>query len=87
MPTELDEKQAKCYLDRYADVKSQFGSDKATAVQKAQEHWKEKGRNAGRDSSCEFVVMTQEEAQCYLYRYPDVAALYGTNNTDSVAKA
>ena len=77
-PIELDEKQAQCYLKRYEDVRQSTLGD----VVRAQEHWKATGRNQGRDSSCEFTVMTTDEASCYLYRYHELAAKFGTNNTE-----
>jgi hypothetical protein len=40
-PIEIDEKQAKCYNDRYEDVKTATLGD----IVKAQEHWKATGRN------------------------------------------
>jgi hypothetical protein len=31
--------------------------------------------------------MTKDEASCYLYRYHELAAKFGTNNTGSIEKA
>lgn len=45
----ISDKQAICYLDRYADLKSAYGND----LEKAKQHWKYYGCNENRNFSCQ----------------------------------
>jgi len=58
---------AKCYSDRYPDLKAAFGEN----FDKLKGHWLQYGQNEKRNKFC-YKDMTEEEAQCYIDRYPDI---------------
>jgi len=72
IPTEADS-LAECYGARYWDLRAAFGTDKAAL---GGHYTTNGGTTEGRSNSC---TLSDEEAQCYLDRYPAVQAYAGTN--------
>jgi len=87
-----------CYLSRYADLRSAFGTD----VAKAAQHFMNNGNAEGRDCSCEglqcisssdcsslqMCMSSQCEScnwGCYLERYADLKAAFGDNYESAAA--
>jgi hypothetical protein len=86
----LTDTEAQCYLNRYSDLKKEFGTDLfATKF-----HWMTYGFNEGRDPSCPgstitptpdpkpapiYKNLTDIEAQCYLDRYSDLKYAFKTD--------
>ena len=73
IPTEADS-LSECYGARYWDLRAAFGTDKAALGG----HYTTYTTNGSetRSNSC---TLSDEEAQCYLDRYPAVQAYAGTN--------
>ena len=73
IPTEADS-LSECYGARYGDLRAAFGTDKAALGG----HYTTYTTNGSetRSNSC---TLSDEEAQCYLDRYPAVQAYAGTN--------
>ena len=73
IPTEADS-LSECYGARYGDLRAAFGTDKAALGG----HYTSYTTNGSetRSNSC---TLSDEEAQCYLDRYPAVQAYAGTN--------
>jgi len=73
IPTEADS-LSECYGARYWDLRAAFGTDKAALGG----HYTTTTTNGSetRSNSC---TLSDEEAQCYLDRYPAVQAYAGTN--------
>merc|ERR1711981_694141 len=70
----LNNKEAKCYLERYPDLRKAFKMNK----KKAKKHWFKNGIKEGRTYEC---VMSNKEAGCYLNRYPDLKKAFGNNKS------
>jgi hypothetical protein len=49
-PNDLTDAQAQCYLNRYQDLRAAFGYNNIAA---AKQHWKDHGKNEGRDFTCD----------------------------------
>ena len=73
VPTEADS-LSECYGARYWDLRAAFGSDKAALSGHYTTYTTNGSEN--RSNSC---TLSDEEAQCYLDRYPAVQAYAGTN--------
>ncbi|MBU2219955.1 hypothetical protein KJ665_02310, partial [Patescibacteria group bacterium] len=79
----LTDAQAQCYLDRYADLRNAFGANNISA---AKQHWLNHGCPSSshvesRDASCSVPnALTSAQAQCYLNRYSDLKAAFGSTN-------
>ena len=65
---ELTKEQAKCYADRYTDIKT---GDTPTTFETIQSHWQNTGIAEKRNKLC-VDDLTDEEAKCYIDRYPDI---------------
>lgn len=65
---DIDNEQAKCYLERYPDL-----SQALTGLDAAKRHWRQFGHKEKRNKHC-MADMDDEMAQCYLSRYSDVVA-------------
>jgi hypothetical protein len=70
----LNNKEAKCYLERYPDLRKAFKMNK----KKAKKHWFEFGIKENRTYEC---VMSNKEAQCYINRYPDLKKAFKNNKS------
>lgn len=75
----MTDKEAQCYLDRYADLRGVIGT-----LNDAKKHWENHGRREKRIKACE-GPLTEAEAKCYLERYKDLAELRG--KADAITKA
>lgn len=75
-------REAKYYLYRYADLQKQFGKKNYKA---AIRHWRTQGRKEKRNKLA-YKELTDDEAKCYLKRYPDVATS-AAKSDDSLAYA
>tara|TARA_Y100000389_G_scaffold184785_1_gene203549 strand:- start:1175 stop:1771 length:597 start_codon:yes stop_codon:yes gene_type:complete len=73
VPTEADS-LSECYGARYTDLRAAFGTDKAALGRHYTTYTTNGSEN--RSNSC---ILSDEEAQCYLDRYPAVQAYAGTN--------
>ena len=73
IPTEADS-LSECYGARYWDLRAAFGTDKAALGRHYTNHTTNGAET--RSNSC---TLSDEEAQCYLDRYPAVQAYAGTN--------
>jgi hypothetical protein len=70
----MTKEQAQCYLYRYNDLSSLYGTNSTSSVPNAIKHWKEFGQKEKRDKSCE-KDLSEEELSCYLNRYADIKTL------------
>lgn len=66
----MTEREAKFYLLRYEDVRKQVGEDN---IRGAVSHWRTQGRQEKRNKLA-YKELSEEEAACYLKRYPEVVA-------------
>ena len=73
IPTD-DDSLAECYGARHWDLRAAFGTDKAALSGHHTTYTTNGSEN--RSNSC---TLSDEEAQCYLDRYPAVQAYAGTN--------
>ena len=62
---------SKCYSDRYPDLKTAFGDN----FDQLHKHWNDFGHNEKRNKFC-YKDLTDDEATCYLKRFPDIAFTY-----------
>lgn len=76
--------ELQCYLDRYPDLRKQFGPKN---IKSARNHWIYYGKKDGRSFKCdgaseqeESQELSDEEAQCYLDKYSDLQSIYGPRN-------
>jgi hypothetical protein len=76
---ELNDEEAKCYLDRYPELKDYFGEN----LKAAKQHWSRFGctPREARVFVCPkgkcLKPLTDDEARCYLNRYSDLQTIYG----------
>ena len=61
-PTAINDQEAQCYLNRYADLQKAFG---ATNIAAAKGHWVQYGKNEKRDWSCpDKKIVTNTAGMC-----------------------
>ena len=78
--SELDDRMAQCYLNRYPDLQKELGAENIVS---AKEHWITIGKNERRNPFCHPIYVEElndTDAQYYLDRYPDLQNAFGAKN-------
>lgn len=76
---------AECYMSRYADIRQAYkGAD--IPLYSAQQHYDTytAGGTESRNTTC---YMNDQEAQCYIDRYPDIKEYLGTKSSKKLDRA
>jgi hypothetical protein len=79
----LKPEEAKCYWERYSDVKASVKADDLAAID---EHFLTVGTHQGRYAQCGEPELTDIEAEAMILNYPEFQRLYGYNIRHTLAQ-